>query len=129
MDKGKAQSLPKAEAKGGASRTQRSWRELQKKADGKTLKIIAIDWKAPQGLFILWVRQLKTERLELVQDHTQPGEWDTWVWNSGLPVPFTHMEGCGWGGGIKGKQSAHALPPSNRAALVRSVLHEAFRKG
>lgn len=66
----KAQSLPKAEAKGGASRTQRSWRELQKKADGKTLKIIAINWKAPQGLFILWVRQLKTERLELVQDHT-----------------------------------------------------------
>ena len=39
------------------------------------------------------------------------------------------MEGWGWGGGIKGKQSAHVLPSSNRAALLRSVLHEAFRKG
>ena len=40
-------------------------------AGRKTRKIIG--WQGTQPLFISWVRDLRTERLELVQDHTQPG--------------------------------------------------------
>lgn len=98
LEKGSAQSLPKVGAKGGASRTQRSRREFQKKLIGRLRKSQRLEWKEPWCLS-LWVKESRTERLELVQAATKPETWGLALWSPRSLHPRGGVEG----GGISGK--------------------------
>lgn len=109
--RGKAQSLPKVEAKHGVSKTQRSWRALWKKQLGR-LKIIAIETEGNS-----------------VSSSYRLGNWEQKGWNL---YKLTHRLGLelwspsslyphgGAGRGLKGQQSG-CTPPFKCGASFAEI--------